>query len=379
MKKLAIVTTHPIQYYAPVFKLLAKQVELKVFYSGGEKLVNQYDRGFKQQITWDISLLDGYAYEFLTNSSNQPGSHHFKGIINPDGIEKIDSFEPNAILIYGWSYQSHLKFLKHYKNKIPVYFRGDSTLLDQKKGLKNFLKTLFLKYVYSHVDLAFYVGTANKAYFKYYGLKEKQLIFAPHAIDNTRFSEDKTDEAAIIREKFKISINNILIVFAGKLEPKKNPMLLLIAFQELNLPHVHLLFVGNGVLEDDLKLNAKLNNVHFIGFQNQTQMPIIYRACDLFCLPSAGPGETWGLAINEAMASAKAILVADKVGCAVDLIKDDNGEIFKSNNVEDLKQKLIALTSNKISLKMMGANSLNHILDWSFENQVNAIAQYVNR
>ncbi|MES2650193.1 MAG: glycosyltransferase family 4 protein [Bacteroidota bacterium] len=383
MKKLAIITTHPIQYYAPVFKLLAKQVELKVFYSGGEQLVNQFDRGFKKQIIWDISLLDGYNYEFLTNTAKHPGSHHFKGIINPNGIGQINAFHPDRILIYGWSYHSHYKLIRHYKGRIPLFFRGDSTLLDSSSSVKSLLKTIFLKFLYKHIDAAFYVGQANKAYFKAYGLKENQLIFAPHAIDNSRFSENREIEALSIREKMNIPINDILILFAGKLEPKKNPQMLLNAFAELNLPHTHLLFVGNGILEQELKditLDFNMTDkVYFLDFQNQTKMPGIYQSCDIFCLPSKGPGETWGLAINEAMASAKAILVSDKVGCAIDLVNSENGAIFNSNNIEDLKQKLIALSTKKTTLKMMGKNASNHIQDWSFDNQVTAIAHYVNR
>ncbi len=40
----------------------------------------------------------------------------------------------------------------------------------------------------------------------------------------------------------------------------------------------------------------------FLDFQNQQKMPLVYRLCDIFVLPSMGPGETWGLAVNEAMA-----------------------------------------------------------------------------
>jgi glycosyltransferase involved in cell wall biosynthesis len=381
LKKLAIITTHPIQYYAPVFKMLAKLLQLKVYYSGGAQLVNQYDQGFQKQITWDISLLDGYDYEFLTNTSKEPGSHHFGGIINPKGIEQINKFKPDALLIYGWSYKSHLKLIRHYKGRIPVYFRGDSTLLDRAKGFKSLIKNIVLRFVYHYIDTAFYVGTANKAYFKAYGLKENQLTFAPHAIDNQRFAECKND-SSLIREEIGIPIDDIIILFAGKLEPKKNPTLLLRAFIELNLTNVHLLFVGNGVLENALKKQAEVVNgrkVHFIDFQNQTRMPLVYQTSDLFCLPSKGPGETWGLAVNEAMASGKAILVADKVGCSIDLVDNENGAIFISDNIEDLKQKLIALTASKSSLHKMGESSSQKIKDWSLEKQANSIANYVNR
>jgi glycosyltransferase involved in cell wall biosynthesis len=380
-KRLAIISTHPIQYYAPVFQLLQDQVELKVFYSGGESLIAKFDHGFKKKIEWDIPLLQGYAFEFLINTAKEVGSHHFKGVKTPTGIEQINKFKPDAILVYGWAYESHLAILKYFKGKIPVYFRGDSTVLNRKTGLKSYLKKLYLKNIYTNVDAAFYVGTANKAYYEYCGLKSNQLIFAPHAIDNQRFSSDRATDALAIRESLGLTPDDLLILFAGKFEKVKNPLLLLSAFNEIETQRIHLLFVGNGSLEKELKKvsqqHPKNDHVHFMGFQNQTQMPAIYQACDLFCLPSIS--ETWGLAVNEAMASGKPVLVSDKVGCAIDLVTEKTGNIFKSGSLYDLKQNLIALTKDKSALQKMGNFASVHIHNWSFENQVKAIADYVKR
>jgi len=415
LKKLAIISTHPIQYYTPVFKLLAKKIQLKVFYTLGEQPAAKYDRGFAQNIEWDIPMFDGYEYVFSQNASKNPGTHHFNGINNPALITTVNEFGPNAILIYGWAWQSHLKALRFFKGKIPVYFRGDSTLLDQQKNIKGLLRKWFLNWVYRHVDKAFYVGTANKAYFKHIGLKEEQLFFAPHTIDNDRFSEDRYIEASSLRDELSIAPDEMLIIFAGKLEPKKNPELLLAAFIDLDLKNTHLLFIGNGVLEEGLKGKVKelgirverlaekgffdyaqdeiegsleletpsleervKRRIHFLDFQNQTAMPVVYQACDLFCLPSQGPGETWGLAVNEAMAAGKAVLVSDKVGCAADLVKPMiNGAIFKSGDLADLKQKLKTLTENKTKLAQMGLASHQIIQDWSFEKQVKAIVNSI--
>ncbi|RZL36908.1 MAG: glycosyltransferase family 1 protein, partial [Pedobacter sp.] len=188
MKKLAIIITHPVQYYVPLFQLLAQRCELKVFYTWGMAGVQpKHDPGFGKVIAWDLPLLAGYDYELLENISTDPGSHHGKGIMNPDIISKIRTFSADAILIYGYIYQSHFKVMRHFKGKIPIWFRGDSTLLDDTTSLKAIAKKLYLKWVYNHVDKAFYVGTNNKAYFKKYGLREQQLVFAPHAIDNERF------------------------------------------------------------------------------------------------------------------------------------------------------------------------------------------------
>jgi glycosyltransferase involved in cell wall biosynthesis len=375
--KLAIVTTHPIQYYAPVFKLLheRQKISIMVYYTWGEKSKVKYDPGFGATIGWDIPLTDGYPFSWLENASTDPGTHHYRGIINPDLISKITNWQPDAILVFGWAWQSHLRCMRHFKGKLPLYFRGDSTLLDETGGIKSIVKSLFLRWVYKDINHCFYAGSNNKAYFKKYGLKDSQLSFAPHAVDNERFAQNTKKEATALRKQLLIGDDDNLVLFAGKFERKKSPAELLDAFLTLEEPGVHLLFVGNGNLEAELKLKAKgSKNVHFMDFQNQSRMPVIYQACNLFCLPSKGPGETWGLAVNEAMACGKAVLVSDKVGCAVDLVKAGyNGDIFESGNIDALMNCLNQLVQSKIRLAEMGRISAEQIKDWTFTAIAEAI------
>ncbi len=223
VKKLAIIITHPIQYYAPIFRLLHQRsnIEIKVYYTLGKAGIDKYDPDFKKNITWDIPLTEGYSIEWVDNTSPKPGSATFKGIINPQLIKQISDWQPNAVLVYGWANMSHLKTIRYFKCRIPVYFRGDSILLDDTTWVKKKLRWLFLSWVYSFVDHAFYTGTNNFNYYKNFGLKDGQLSFAPHAIDNIRFSEDRSDEASMLRQNLHLKTADTLILFAGKLEKKK--------------------------------------------------------------------------------------------------------------------------------------------------------------
>jgi glycosyltransferase involved in cell wall biosynthesis len=234
LKKIAIISTHPIQYNAPLFRLLTerKQVTIKVFYTWGVQAAGDiYDPGFGKTRQWDIPLLSGYDYHFVKNESTLPGSHHYKGIVNPDLVQQIDLYQPSAILVFGWSFKSHLQVLRHFKGKVPVLFRGDSTLLDELAGLnlKKIARRLFLKWVYSHIDFALYVGSNNKAYFKAHGVDEDKLVYAPHAIDNHRFQDraaEKEEAATVWKKELDIPAEKISILFAGKLDKKKNPLFL---------------------------------------------------------------------------------------------------------------------------------------------------------
>ncbi len=380
MKKLAIVTTHPIQYNAPLFRLLSERaiISIKVFYTWGESVLkDKYDPGFGKSIQWDIPLLEGYEYQFLETISKHPGSHHFKGIQCRDLNEQIKNWQPDALLVYGWSYSAHLSCLRYFRNKIPLFFRGDSTLLDSPSFFKSIIKNIVLKWVYRNIDYALYVGENNRQYFKQYNIKENQLIYAPHVVDNNRFVDltgEYNQRASQWRLDLGIKENDLVFLFAGKLESKKNPELLIKAFKQLSETRhdCHLIFVGDGILKDnlvDLSKITQLNNsttqqlnIIFLPFQNQSMMPIVYRLADVFVLPSQGPGETWGLAVNEAMTCGKAMIVSDKVGCAPDLIEQGkNGFVFKSGVENDLFNKMQEFCNNPSLVKQMGDVSLNKI------------------
>ena len=261
MKRVAILSSHPIQYNAPLFALIAKEeeIELMVFYTWGERSMGaKFDPDFGKTIEWDIPLLDGYAYTFAQNTSKDPGSHHFKGIINPTLNQEIERWGAEVVWVWGWSFDSHLKAMRHFKGKIPVWFRGDSTLLDEPKGfsIKKLARRLFLKWVYRHVDKAFYVGTHNKAYYRKHGLKELQLVYAPHAIDNERYfdlSGEKSIQASIWRENLGFKKEDIVLLFAGKYEPRKNPLFLVQLMKTIQTDSIKLVMVGNGPLEKTLK------------------------------------------------------------------------------------------------------------------------------
>jgi glycosyltransferase involved in cell wall biosynthesis len=103
-------------------------------------------------------------------------------------------------------------------------------------------------------------------------------------------------------------------------------------------------------------------------------MPVVYALGDVFVLPSRN--ETWGLALNEAMASSRAIIASDKCGAAIDLIKEeDNGYIFKSGDVDDLTDKLIMISRNNV--KKMGLSSLGHIKKFNFAAIAEAIEKSI--
>lgn len=385
MKKLAIITSHPIQYNAPLFRILTerKNIAVKVFYTWGQtKDGLVYDPDFKKEFKWDIPLLDGYEHEFVENISKNPGAGNFSGIDNRDLIERITQYDPDALLVYGWSFKSHLRVLRYFKGRTKIIFRGDSTLLDEARGF-SFSKTarrVFLRWVYWHIDVALYTGEANRDYYLKHGVKESQLHYAAHAVENERFfdTDGSYEERAIAwRRELEIPEEALVFLFAGKLEEKKNPALLISTFKKMTDPCIRLLIVGNGILEQKLKEEATGDErILFLDFQNQQLMPVVYRLGDVFVLPSKGPGETWGLSVNEAMACARPVVVSDKCGCAGDLVKE-NGFVFSTDDQEGLQKVLQFFTNDQMNQRGMGQSSYKKIQEFSITEIANKIETVV--
>ncbi len=370
MSRLAIISTHPIQYYAPLFRQLVARDELSVhvFYGWEGPSSGDYDPGFDEEVTWDLPLLDGYTHTFLENESSDPGTHHFRGIVTPDLVPSVEGWGPDAVLVFGWNYWSHLRALRHFHGRVPVLFRGDSTLLDETPGLRRWGRRLFLRWVYRHVDRALYVGQNNREYLEAHGFSDDQLTWVPHAVENARFADapDAEEQARRWREEIGIPDDAPVVLFAGKLGKKKAPDVLLDAFLRLEHEGAHLAVVGSGPMEDKLMTQTEDDaHVHFLGFQNQSQMPVVYRLGDVFVLPSRGPGETWGLAVNEAMACGRPVVVTERVGCAPDLVDESNGRIVSSEDDSALAGVLDDLLADRDELRAMGQCSAERIQNWS--------------
>jgi glycosyltransferase involved in cell wall biosynthesis len=303
-------------------------------------------------------------------------------MVCPQLNKKIESWGAQAVLVYGWNYHAHYHAMKYFKDRIPVWFRGDSTLLDETGGAKQIIRRTFLKYIYRSADFAFYVGENNRQYYLKHGFGSDRLFFAPHAIDNQRFSDPAgvmRQEAAQWRKELGIGEEETVVLFVGKFEPKKDPEMLIRAAIQLARPGVQYIFTGNGALESSMKAITKdKNQFHFIPFQNQSRMPVVYNLGDILALPSQGPGETWGLTVNEAMACGKAVLVSDKCGCAIDLVvPGKNGYIIPAGNTAKCAEILDQMTASKELTRKMGEFSRQHIASWSFESVCRSFEEHI--
>lgn len=348
MSRLAILASHPVQYYAPLFRELARRVELEVFYAHEATATQQAQAGFAHAFSWDIDLLDGYRSRFLRNVAASPGTDRFAGCDTPDIDALLKAGDFSAVLALGWHLKSMLQGISAAKRQgLPVLVRGDSQLGTPRGRLKTQAKRLAYPLLLRIFDAALYVGQRNRAYFRHYGYPESRLFHSPHCVDTERFATGATQTARMaLRQRLGIADHEAVVLFAGKLVPFKRPLDVIDAVAAMRRDGLsaRALVAGSGPLEAELRARAAMLDVtvDHLGFQNQSKMPAAYAAADLLALPSTGR-ETWGLVCNEALACGLPIVVSEEIGCASDLARDGRvGRSYACGDVAKLAEACAA-------------------------------------
>jgi glycosyltransferase involved in cell wall biosynthesis len=195
----------------------------------------------------------------------------------------------------------------------------------------------------------------------------------PYTVDNSRFTEGSRlseEQRKNIRAELGVADTDPIVLYAAKLQARKHPDTLLRAVRCLRNRSVrfHVVMVGSGDMAAeliDLADRLELDNVHFHGFANQSVLPQIYGAADVFVLPSEN--EPWGLAVNEAMCAGLPIVASAEVGCVADLVHPHvNGQTFAAGDVEGLANALHPILVDMKIRQRMSAASRTIISRWSY-------------
>lgn len=354
--RLAILASHPIQYQAPLFRELARRLDLVVFYAHRASQGDQAEAGFGIGFEWDIDLLSGYEHCFLSNVSRQPSLDHFAGCDTPSIAGELPRGRFDALLVMGWHLKSFWQGVWAAKRSgIPVMVRGDSHLDTPRSTLKKVGKSFVYPLALRVFDIALYVGIRSRRYWEHYGYPQDRLISSPHCVDNAWFATRATQKARReLRLLHGISPDAKVVLFAGKLVPFKRPLDLIKAAEILSLtmPDLTVLVAGSGELGERMLAASRNTGLKLVqlGFCNQTTMPKAYAAADVLALPSDGR-ETWGLVANEALACGCPIIVSDACGCAPDLAGDNvAGCMFPVGDIKSLAEAISNLMSTPPSV-----------------------------
>ena len=361
VKRLAIFTSHPIQYQAPLFRAIAAAggVVPTVYFGSRHGVDVAMDSGFGTAFRWDVPLLEGYEHVFLSNTAKAPNVSAFRGVRLGRIDDVLTPEHHDALLVLGWQTLAHVQMVRAaWRAGIPVIVRGESTL--QRSPVRGFRgvarRTLWLparqrlyRAAFDRVDAFLVIGSRNREYYRAFGVPDEKCFWAPYGVDNDWFAMSEPARSlarARIRAQVGVSENAVVFASAAKLIERKRPFDLVDAVADLRRRGIdaHALFLGDGDQRDAVKHRAERSGIEdavcISGFVNQQELPAWYAAADALVLPSDSR-ETWGLVVNEAMAAGLPVVVSDAAGCSVDLVKNgENGYTYACGDVAALASKL---------------------------------------
>jgi len=383
--RIAYLATHPIQYQAPLLRLIAAEpgIALKAFFRSPMGLKQYVDPGFGQAIAWDTPLLAGYEHEFLPALGDPLRVTPYLRPFNYGLAKRLRAGGFDVLWVHGYARAFHLTAMLTAKRLgLKLLLRDEPTSISKpRSALRRILKRGIYGALAHVVDGALTIGSLNRHYYLDQGFPASKLFPVPYAVDNAHFRAG-AEKAAANRAQFLASLGLPpelpRIVFAGKLTPIKAPEVLLEAFARIEGVKPYLCFVGDGPLRGMLEGQAaKLGvreRVVFAGFRNQRELPAFYDAADVFVLPSQR--EPWGLVVNEAMNAGRAIVVSDQVGSGPDLVRQgENGAIFPVGDAGALTKALRDILAVPGRAATMGQRSLEIIEGWSFREDIAGLKQ----
>jgi glycosyltransferase involved in cell wall biosynthesis len=382
--KLLVVASHVIQYYGPMFRLLADhpKVDLRVLFCSRQGAEPYLDHQFGVRFKWDLPLLGGYEHQFLRNVA--PCQQGFFRRVNLGIVPALWSHRPDAVWVNGWgTLTMWLTYIACWVMRIPYFVYGDTAFVLERPGVRGKVRRAILRLLFSRAGGFLLQGTMNGDVYAHYGADRRRFFLVPYAVDNERFHNESRltdEERRRIRAELGIALDRLVILFSGKFTPGKNPVHLLQAVNRMrNRGKVAVVYMGDGEERNNLTAYAAANgleHVHLVGFRNQTEMPAIYGVSDIFVLPSSL--DMRGTVTNEAMACELPVIITDRVGIygEGDILRpNENGFMYQVGDIDALAELLDRLVDDPSLRRRMGQRGWEIIRAWNFERDVEGVVQ----
>ena len=387
--RLAVLVSHPIQHFAPWHRELAKlpEVELKVFFYTNWGISGTRDPGFNTDLTWDVPLLDGYDHEFL-KQKNPREDMNTLAVDNPGVSQALDNFQPDVVKVFGYAHRTSWRAARWAKaNSKPLMLYSDSNIKAQ-TFWKKILKRPVVRFFYSHVDGALFVGDNNRDYHAYHGVPSSRLFRGCLPIDRERLLSSVPDRASTrreLREQYGIPEDGFVAMFCGKYIPRKMPLDVINAAGELRKSGapVYALMVGEGPMRaemEELIRTKGFENAKLTGFVNQSEIAKYYAASDALVVSSSF--DPHPLIVTEASAFGLPIIASDAIGCVggTDSAREGvNTIVYPCGDANALREALAKLQRDKGTYEKLAKGAIVVASDQDVCSAANQLSDAVHR
>jgi glycosyltransferase involved in cell wall biosynthesis len=389
-RKLRVLTisSHPIQYGAPLFRLMAKhpKLDFQVAYCSLRCVESAgYDPEFGANVQWDVPLLDGYKWTHIPNRGD--GSEKFFAWRNTGLWKFIRQGNFDAVISHvGYVRATFwIAYLAARSVGIPFIFGTDASSIEPRdeSKLKLAAKKFIWPAVFGRAGQILTASSAGRDMMISLGFPADHVSMTLDTVDNDWWlTQANSLDRAELRLQLGFQPHEKIILFCAKLQTWKRPMDLLHAFAAAAIPDSKLVFAGDGAQRSELEnevaaLNIS-NKVQFLGFVNQSRLPGLYKAADLMVIPSRY--EPFGLVVNEAMLCGCPVIASDRVGAVRDLITHcETGYVYPCGNTNGMAALFHNIFADPAQLHSVQQRALDRIKMWTPQASADALVEAVER
>ncbi len=206
-----------------------------------------------------------------------------------------------------------------------------------------------------------------------HGISGSRVTVLLNAINIKRFTEIDRN---VIRNKFGISENEFIFLFAGRLTHQKGVDILLSAFKDVTQGTLYI--VGDGEDRDKLHDLSKQigidSRVKFLGIRHD--MPELYKITDVFVLPSRWEGLV--IVMMEAMASGLPI-IASRIDGMNELVEEGrNGILISPENISELSEAMRTLLTDRSRRESMAYENLKDSKKFDIQSHSESLLHIIN-
>lgn len=243
---------------------------------------------------------------------------------------------------------------------------------------KDYLKPKFIRYLfYKLADR--YVSKSNVItdIYRKSEISMNKVVQIPYSVDINKFYPPEPERKKMLREKFNINENDVVVIFVGGINVRKGVHLLVNSFADIhkNFPTSKLLIVGPTYKYDqqyilDIKNTISKNSLEekiILTEDNVSNVEEYMQCADIFVLPSRQEG--FPISIIEAMSCGLVVIGSDIPEISkAQIVNGVDGFTFSLNKPEELTDILKKLIGNKEEIVKIGNEAREKVIKyWSDE------------
>lgn len=383
---LVVIETHPVQYRAPVYRLVeeAHGIPVTVIYGSDFSVAGYRDKEFDASFSWDVDLTAGSNVRFLSTVETG-GAKSFEEVSGRGLSRMVEEANGSAILLTGYSHTFHrAAFRGARRSGQPILLRAEtSDSAIARNPIKAAARDWMLRRLYDRCARVLPIGSRSRDHYRRLGVPDEKMVQAPYCVNTASFRCAESDREPLrheARAEAGLAPNDIAVLFSGKLSERKGVHVLTAAAKLLPSDlrkRVALVFLGSGTEQSTIAAACAANpavRAVFPGFRNQKQLSPWYHAAEMLVLPSLRL-ETWGLVVNESLHHGVPAVVSDAVGCAPDLVEEGKtGAIAVTGSAESLAAAIVR-TTDLSSDPQLRSNCRKKVSSFSMARAAEGIAR----